>query len=293
MNNNLISTTQQTQNLMIEFVPKYEKEELEKKYKDLELRKKILEEEHARTLLAIQIHIETINTLRNELENKNFELEKLKQQIHNLENQNIELKQQIHNLENQNVELKQQIHNLENQNIELKQQIHNLEKQNNNLENQNVELKQQIHNLETQNVELKQQITELQYVNNKRSTNTLFKSLRRSIQDINKEYKLESKNIDPSLHKLRSDRNDNAHYLLENLKNDDKNYRIKILYDKLVDIINNENSDIFKKFNNRYPDLLKNLTKHLKNNENDFTYDINKIDIDQIHETEDWWDEYN
>lgn len=74
-----------------------ELENCQKKLKDIETRKKILEEEHARTLLAIQTHINAENILREENE-------KLKEKLNLLQKENDELKERVTRLEQKEID---------------------------------------------------------------------------------------------------------------------------------------------------------------------------------------------
>jgi len=79
----------------IEFVPKYEKEELERKLKDMELRKKILEEQHAQTLLTIQTHINTEKFLREENNILKNQILELNNKISGLEDQILQMRDEM------------------------------------------------------------------------------------------------------------------------------------------------------------------------------------------------------
>jgi chromosome segregation ATPase len=101
MNDHLI--TQNT--IQIEFVPKQQYDELEKKLRDTEIRKKILEEQHAQTLLSIQTHIDTATNLRNENEMLRKEIANLNNIIINLTNEIASLNEKNNNLENKIAEI--------------------------------------------------------------------------------------------------------------------------------------------------------------------------------------------
>lgn len=90
--NNLLSVTLPLPSNNIIIVLSSELEICQKKLKDVETRKKLLEEEHARTLLAIQTHINAENILREENE-------KFKEKINLLQKENDELKERVSRLE--------------------------------------------------------------------------------------------------------------------------------------------------------------------------------------------------
>jgi hypothetical protein len=90
MNDHLI--TQNT--IQIEFVPKQQYDELEKKLRDTEIRKKICEEQHAQTLLSIQTHIDTATNQRNENEMLRKEIAIIKTDIQLMQNQIAEIQKE-------------------------------------------------------------------------------------------------------------------------------------------------------------------------------------------------------
>jgi len=93
MNEHLI-----TQNIIqIEFVPKQQYNELEKKLRDTEFAKKICEEQHAQTLLSIQTHIDTATNQRNENEMLRKEIANIKMDIQLLQNQIAEIQKEKFN----------------------------------------------------------------------------------------------------------------------------------------------------------------------------------------------------
>jgi hypothetical protein len=112
----------------------------------------------------------------------------------------------------------------------------------------------------TQTIKLDNQadaIKSLKDKNEKREEHGLYKMFIESIQDLNNNYKLE-KTI-PILFKLRSDRNDRSYFVNATLDASEIDKRICFFVDKL----NNMTTQMKKKFEKQYPQLIDDLKKNI------------------------------
>jgi len=248
-------------------------------------------------ILIREMPEEEYQNLKNELMNLRRENSELMKKFMSITNDAMLLQETINQnkiLLNENEQLKTLNENLKNKIKELENDNKNLNIKICELENDNKNLNIKIYELENNAKSNTIEIENLTNENNKRRMNNIYKKIECAIQDLNKEYDLEKKHIHSKLNKLRSDRNENNHYLFKDLKIDEKNYRIKKLYDILYKVLKNDEYNIvLNKYNKKYPKLLESIKTYLNENENAFTYDVNKLDDDAIDNTEDWWDEYN
>ena len=105
---------------------------------------------------------------------------------------------------------------------------------------------------------------------------------------------LETKNININLSTLRTNRNETNHYLLDTLATNEKKYRVKVLYNKLIEIIENDkNVGVLNKFNSIFPKVVNDVTNYLTKIKKSYDCDDTTLDNNIIYNTEFWWDEYN
>lgn len=124
----------------------------------------------------------------------------------------------------------------------------------------------------------------------KREINELFNKFKRAIQDINRikelEKNIKDKRISQKLKELRSDRNITAHYLYDDDDEEINNYKIYLLFKKLINL----NVDIKNKFNKNYPNLIENVIKYISHEIKEVSeYDI--ISEDMKENINEWWED--
>jgi DNA repair exonuclease SbcCD ATPase subunit len=186
-----------------------------------------------------------------------------------LKQENEKLKERLEHLEKENQGLKQENQALKHENQELKQEIKDLKQENKDLKQEIKELKQEIKELKQENQELK--------------NNQVFKKYITAIQDLNQQFKLETKLKNKiELRSLRKNRIGYSHYI----DNDDDTpeeiqFKLNILNNKLnsIDEFN------YNKFVKKYGiSLFEEIKLFVKNN-------VKECHIDNADYVLDWWED--
>lgn len=199
-----------------------------------------------------------------------------------IEYQNLEYinKEHYNNLIKENKDLKDQLKQITDDYLtELKNKDKTIEE----LKRENEELKKELDKVKNDISFIKDKMA-------KRELNELFNKFKRAIQDINRikelEKNIKDKRIAQKLKELRNDRNITAHYLYDDDDDEINNYKIYLLFKKLINL----NVDIKNKFHKNYPNLIENIIKHISPEIKDVSeYDIISEDIkENINE---WWED--
>lgn len=190
------------------------------------------------------------NQLSLSVENYLAEIKKLKEERDLLNNIINDLNDKITNLENKNLSLNNKVTNLEKENAEIK----------------------------INNISFNDRIIALEYKN-------LYNKFIIAIQDLNSHDKLEKKNINTFLKKLRNNRILDCHYIDDDYDDNIKNYRIHILYEKILNIP----QFIENKFNTNYQNLLNDIKNYIKND--DRYNSLINIDEEDKDNAIGWWND--
>jgi len=171
--------------------------------------------------------------------------------------------------------------NLKAENFNLKQKILELSSNERILQETIKGNEMTINELRKENNELKQRICVLEKIINGLLEKNEFSKFKKAIQDLNSEYKLETKVNDPTtLEDLREDRVDECHYLNKRWTNDEKDYRIYELGKRIQQMSNN----VMLRFNNIYPGLINDILPYTQ-------IQINTMISQKIKDkTNNWWD---
>jgi len=181
---------------------------------------------------------------------------------------------EYNSLKKENIDLKLKILELSSNEKILQETIKGNEMTINELRKENDELKQRICILE-------KMINDQGKIINKLLENKEFSKFKKAIQDLNDEYKLETKVTNPTmLEDLREDRVDECHYLNKKWTNVEKNYRIYTLGEK----IKNMSANVMLKFDNIYPGLINDILPYTQ-------VQYNIIPQRIVDKTNNWWDE--
>ena len=99
-----------------------------------------------------------------------------------------------------------------------------------------------------------------------------------AIQDINRIYSLEYKLKNSSFTNLRTNRNDNFHYILDNDSQELKDAKITVLYERLQNMKNS----IRKKMNRQYPNVIQDVLSEIA--------PVQPLSDKVLEKANDWWD---
>jgi hypothetical protein len=205
---------------------------------------------------------------------------------------------QLYNLKeqyyNENIELRAKILNLSKNEEILQETIKGNEQTIEALRKENEELKNRLNEIEEKlNIALKtikeqdKTIKEQDSKINNLLVDKQYKKFMIAIQDMNRLISLEQKNynnniINKNLAKLRNDRNDEYHYILEDYEDDN------IINDKRIILIEQitkyMTKEVENKFNKRYPNVLKNIIQYIKPENNVISSNENEEEIRE------WWE---
>lgn len=204
------------------------------------------------------------------LENEN---NKLKQKITELQQQKTECQQENVVMKNTIIELTETGKILRNDNEYYKKRISQLEKENEKL----------IDDIEKLKREMSSQFKEMKYQIDTLTANHLISKLEFSFQDVNELNGLENKH--EWIAELRRNRNSNGHYIRTTDSENLKNYKAKLIYDKLYQAQNNDKVlEWFQYYdNNSISDMIKNLLPYASNDGSSISR------REKIH-AEKWWD---
>jgi transposase-like protein len=200
--------------------------------------------------------------------NNNITIDTLETRIVYLENENKHLNERINQLEQDNAILKQENIVLKQENIVLKQEI--------------VILKQEIVILKQDNAILKQDIIELKH-------NNIISKTIKVLQDINDEYKLETKIKNNKLARLRNQRNSECHYLLDDDNAVMKLKKIEYIINHLSSLDENIKTRIEKQFGK---ELIENIIKYIKPILADKLKNITEENTEEMNDELLWFWEY-
>lgn len=185
-------------------------------------------------------------------------------------------------LYNENRELKEKICQLYSNERTLQQTIENGKATIEELRKENNELKEKLSKVERELRDTNEELQSLKSLFNKELTKNKYKKYLVAIQDTNRYYQLESnmnRKYAKTLHKLRENRVDECHYINDNGDQSEKDFRVKILHDKLKNM--DEGTQVM--FDKRYPDLINGLLSYITPINND-------VDDDIIDDVNFWWD---
>ena len=169
------------------------------------------------------------------------------------------------------------------ENNQLKQENEKLKEKLEHLEKENQDLKQEVKELKQEVKELKQEVKGLKQENQELKNNQVFKKYITAIQDINQQFKLETKLKNKiELRALRKNRIGYSHYI----DNDDDTpeqiqFKLNILNNKL-NLIDEFN---YNKFIKKYGiSLLEEIKLFVKNN-------VKECHVDNADDVLDWWED--
>jgi len=175
------------------------------------------------------------------------------------------------------------IEELRKENKELKEEIRRLKETVNVITTKHNNLHVEHNNLKVEHNNLKVRYNTLEAKLNKKELNDLMKKYLIAIQDFNNEEQLERKIINlQELNELKSIRQRRVlecHYLVNTMTQQEKDNRIIVLRDNLINMPN----DVKLKFNNKYPTIIPELLKYCPSS----SVTISTQDEDDINE--DFW----